>query len=286
MFVTGSVAIDPSAALNLGAAPGTVLPHGSKLLLIDNDASDAIGGQFAGAPTGSVLSTAAGVPLAVSYAGGDGNDLGLTASNVQPQVGAVRATPDPVAVGQPVALSVAPSDANQDPFTTTWSFGDGTTGSGTTTSHAYAKAGQYTAVATVSDGLAQVQSTAMITVTARPASALPTTTVTSSGYGAVFGATVPHACVRKGASFTATLSVKTVMAKAKVKGKVLLKLTKVVFTIGKSAKTDRSAPFRVRLAVPHSAASGSKLKLRSKAYLVLRGGKRPTKTLVTTVKVC
>jgi len=286
VFVTGAAAIDPSAALNLVVAPGVAMPHGSKLVLIDNDGSDAIGGQFAGVPTGALLSTSAGVPLAVSYEGGDGNDLGLTAGNVAPHVGSVRAAPNPVVAGQTVALGVAASDANMDPLTTTWNFGDGTTGSGAATSHAYPKAGQYTAVATVSDGLAQVQSTAVITVTARPASAPATTTVTSSGYGAVFGSTVPHACVRKGASFTATLSVKTVKAKAKVKGDALRKLAKVVFSIGKSTKTDRSAPFRTRLAVPHTAASGSKLKLRAKAYLVLRGGKRPTKTLTTTLKVC
>lgn len=284
VFVAGAAAIDPSAVLNLVVSPGIAVPHGSEPLLIDNDGSDAIGGHFAGIPTGFGLATPEGVPLTASYSGGNGNDLGLTAGNVQPQVGSVSATPDSVVAGKTVALSVAASDANRDPLTTTWNFGDGTTGSGAATSHTYATAGRYTAVATVSDGLAQVQSTAAITVAARPANAPPpptTTTVTSSSYGAVFGATVPHACVHRGAAFTATLSA---VKKTKAKGKVLLKVTKVVFSIGKSRKTDRSAPFRVRLAIPRSAAAGSRLKLRAKAYLVLHGGKRPTKTITTTLK--
>jgi hypothetical protein len=169
VIVTGTVAIDPSAALNLVVAPGIAVPHGSKLLLIDNDASDAIGGRFTGVPTGSVLTTVDGVPLAVNYAGGDGNDLSLTAGNVPPQTSSISATPNPVAAGVQVTLSVAEFDANQDQLATTWNFGDGTTGTGAAASHTYTTPGRYTTVAIVSDGLAQVQSTTVITVTGTPA---------------------------------------------------------------------------------------------------------------------
>jgi fibronectin-binding autotransporter adhesin len=83
-IVKGTVTINPSAALDLVVAPGTVLPHGSTALVIDDKGSEPIAGQFAGIPNGFVLPTAEGVPLAVSYAGGDGNDLSLTAANVAP----------------------------------------------------------------------------------------------------------------------------------------------------------------------------------------------------------
>jgi autotransporter-associated beta strand protein len=292
VVATGTVAIDPSAALDLDVAPATALPHGSSPVLIANDGVDAIGGQFMGIPPNSALSTPAGVPLAVSYAGGDGNDLALTAGNVPPQVGSSSATPNPVAAGQQVALSVTESDANQDPLTTTWNFGDGATGSGQATTHAYTAPGTYTTVATVSDGLAQVRSTIVIRVIG-PGPTVPTgggsggtTTVTSSGYGASFGLTVAGACVRKGTPFGVTLTISR-RTKRKAKGNVLVKVTKVVFAIdGKSVKTVRSPPFRARLTVPRAAPSGGRITLRATASLKMRSGARRAKALTVAVAVC
>jgi PKD repeat protein len=202
-----------------------------------------------------------------------------------------------VTAGQPVALSVAESDANQDPLTTTWSFGDGTTGGGMSTSHAYTNPGVYTAVATVSDGLAQVQSTTTITVTAVPpagggstptssggSTPTTTTTATATGYGATFSLSAPNACVRAGAPYTVTLTIK-LPAKGKAKGSA--KVTKVVFAIaGKTVKTSRSAPFGARLTIAPSAASGSTTKVRATAQLKIRGSKARAKTITVGVKVC
>ena len=302
-IATGPVTINPSAALNLVVAPGTALPRGSEALVIDNRSSEAIAGQFTGIPNGFVLPTLEGVPLAVGYAGGNGNDLSLTAGNIAPQVGPVEATPNPVAAGQPVTLSVVGSDANHDALSTTWNFGDGTTGSGAGTSHIYAAPGAYTVVATVSDGLAQVQSTATVAVavvaappgggTAPPQGGGTTpaggstgaSTATSSAYGSSFIATAPSACVRRGAKFGVTLSVKKLQGKAA--RNALVKVTKVVFTIaGKTVKTLRTIPWHALITLAPNATPGAAIKVQAKAYLKIRGRKLATKAVTVAIKVC
>jgi fibronectin-binding autotransporter adhesin len=281
-IATGAVSIDPSATLNLTVAPGTAAPPGSTLSLITDEGSGAIAGQFAGVPANSV-STFGGVPFAVNYAGGDGNDLVLT---VPPQISPIGATPNPVAVGRPVAVNVTESDVNEHLLTTTWNFGDGTTGTGASTSHTYKTPGKYTVVATVSDRLAQSQSTTVVTVTGEPTASPTGATVNSSAYGAHFALTVPNSCLRKGAPAMVTLTIKK-LTKGKARGNALAKVRKVVFAIaGKTVKTDRLAPFRLRLAAAPTATSGSAIRLRVKAYLKLHGGKSSTKSLTVTVKVC
>jgi autotransporter-associated beta strand protein len=289
VVTTGPVSINPGAALNLAVAPGTAMPHGSSALLIDNRGVEAIGGQFSGVPNSFVFTTFAGVPLAVNYAGGNGNDLALTAGNVPPQIGSVSATPNPVAAGQQVALSVPVSDANQDQLTTTWNFGDGSTGTGAITSHVYQTPGVYTAVATVSDGLAQAQSTIAITVAGKaPAPPKPTapstSTVNSTAFGTSFSLTVPRPCLRHGAPLGVTFRV----TKALGQGKhgVAAKVVKVVFTIaGKKVKTVRSGPYRLQLSLKPTPATGSTVKVRATAYLLVHGKSR-TKSITATIAVC
>ena len=276
VLATGAVTIDPSAALDLVVAPGIALPHALQLVLIGNDGSDPISGQFNGVPANDVLTTPEGIPLTVRYAGGDGNDMSLTPGNITPVIGSITATPRTVATGRRVVLRVAASDANQDPLATSWSFGDGRTGTGASVSHTYAAPGRYTVVASVSDGLVHVQSHTVINVT------LGSATIRSSAFGADFGFTVPNACVRKGTAFSVALTI----AKRKGHHSRLVKVTNVVFALGLAGTTDRSAPFSGRLTVPPTAGSHSKLKLSTKAYLKLRGGLSATKSLAVALRVC
>jgi hypothetical protein len=73
--VTGTVTL-AGATLHI-ITPGNI-PAGTQLLTIDNDSTDPIVGIFAGLPEGSIV-TAGGEPFRITYVGGDGNDVVLTA---------------------------------------------------------------------------------------------------------------------------------------------------------------------------------------------------------------
>ena len=68
------------------------------------------------------------------------------------------AVPARAIAGQPVALSVGPFDP-WSAVTTSWSFGDGQSGKGATTSHAYRSAGEYAVVITGVDALGNTTTT-------------------------------------------------------------------------------------------------------------------------------
>ena len=162
---TGPVAIDPAAVLAFTAASGLTVPGGATFPAITNTGDGTTTGTFAGAP----FMTADGVPVTPNDAGGNGNDLVLTATNVAPVAGPISATPTSARAGRAVTFSVSPADANRDKLTTTWNFGDGASGTGASVSHAYAKAGMYHVVATISDGAAQIQASTQVKITAGPA---------------------------------------------------------------------------------------------------------------------
>lgn len=77
--VRGTITL-ASAALSLSVSNGFNPPIGTTFLILTNDAADAISGTFAGLPQGGRLTNNL-IVFAISYTGGDGNDLMLTVTN-------------------------------------------------------------------------------------------------------------------------------------------------------------------------------------------------------------
>jgi len=117
-----------------------------------------------------------------------------------------------------------------------------------------------------------------------PASGLPPTRTASAAIpGAIVRLSVPAGCVRRGGSFRATLGWKRV----KKKGSVFVKVRRTDFLVdGRRVRIDRRAPFVARLKIPYSAVAGSTLTVRARAYIKVRRGKSPKKSIRATVRVC
>ena len=101
--------------------------------------------------------------------------------------------------------------------------------------------------------------------------------------GATLSFQVPGGCVKRGAGF----SVKLTWKKQKKKGNVFVKVTRTDFYLGaKRAKIDRKAPFTQTLKVPSSARPGSSVSVRARAFIKVKKGKPPKKSIRATIKVC
>jgi len=74
--------LDPGNS-DLNVSWGFVPAVGDSFTIIDNDGGDAVGGTFDGLAEGAPL-VAGNVTLKITYAGGDGNDVVLSATDVQP----------------------------------------------------------------------------------------------------------------------------------------------------------------------------------------------------------
>src|SRR4051794_26435056 len=73
-------------------------------------------------------------------------------TNSSPVVSSATGTPTQGIAPLPVSFTAAATDADSDPLTYSWAFGDGGTSTAQNPSHTYAAAGTYNATVTVSDG--------------------------------------------------------------------------------------------------------------------------------------
>ena len=118
--------------------------------------------------------------------------------SAQPPVPAFTATPNPVAPGTPVAFDAsASSDPDGTIVSYSWTFGDLSTGSGVTTSHAYAAVGTYTVTLTIVDNESYSRNTSHdVTVRLPPqppvASFTANPNVTTPGTVVAFDATASY----------------------------------------------------------------------------------------------
>lgn len=90
LAVTGTVALDDAAlSASLGFAPRP----GETFTVIDNDGGDPVAGTFARLPEGALADGGGDLALRVGYAGGDGNDVTLTAVPIPPPASPASAGP-------------------------------------------------------------------------------------------------------------------------------------------------------------------------------------------------
>lgn len=90
---------------------------------------------------------------------------GLLGSNSPPTATMSVDPSGTVKAGDAVTFSAAgSSDSDGDPLTFEWTFGDGNTGTGLTTSHTYVQPGEYTANLAVGDGTHEATTSATISV--------------------------------------------------------------------------------------------------------------------------
>ncbi|OMG52718.1 PKD domain-containing protein, partial [Brevundimonas sp. ZS04] len=106
------------------------------------------------------------------YGAGDGNDLVGQLRNAAP-IAAITGFPagrGAAQAGTPLAFAASATDADGDPLTFTWEFGDGDTATGASVSHVYGAGavGERTAKVTVSDGRLSSTATIPVDVTSPP----------------------------------------------------------------------------------------------------------------------
>lgn len=118
-----------------------------------------------------------------------------------------------------------------------------------------------------------------------PSTPAGTTTrrVTTRVTGATLTLQLPAGCVKRGGTFRARLTWK----RQKKKGNVFVKVTRTDFSVaGGKAKIDRKAPFVQTLRVPATAVKGASVTFKARAFIKVKRGRAPKKSIRSTIKVC
>jgi PKD domain len=130
------------------------------------------------------------------------NRLFVSQRDATPPVLGALSIPATVAPGTTVAMAAAASDS-QSGVSVQWDFGDGSSASGATVSHAYGATGTYTATVTATDGVGNVATRSATVNVANPATAPPRDDQTPPVVGALKAS---HTRFRVGAAATATIA--------------------------------------------------------------------------------
>ncbi|HEV3483899.1 MAG TPA: Ig-like domain-containing protein, partial [Vicinamibacterales bacterium] len=121
--VTGTVALDRTRLEGSGTEAGVNL--GDAFLIINNDGTDPVSGTFDSLPEGATVFGQGNFDYRISYVGGSGNDVVLTAVAVSTTT-TVTSSPNPAPIGHTVTFTatVTPVAGNTTP-TGTVTFRDG-----------------------------------------------------------------------------------------------------------------------------------------------------------------
>lgn len=111
----------------------------------------------------------------------------------------------------------------------------------------------------------------------------PQTVVQTSGFGATYKLGVPKRCVAPGQRFRVTLSWK----RQKRKGNLFVKVKRADFYLAaKRLRIDTTRPFVYTYALRATQKPGSTVRLRARAFIKVRHGKTPKKSIFAKIKVC
>jgi hypothetical protein len=101
--------------------------------------------------------------------------------------------------------------------------------------------------------------------------------------GASITFTAPRGCVARGQRFR----VRLVWKRQKRKGNLFVKIFRTDFYVGrKIVKTDRRVPFVQTLTVAAGTTPGSTVTVRARAFIKVKHGRGPKKSIATTLRVC
>jgi hypothetical protein len=111
----------------------------------------------------------------------------------------------------------------------------------------------------------------------------PQSVVQTSGFGATYKLGIPKRCVAPGQRFRVTLS----WRRQKRKGNLFVKVKRADFYLGTTRlRKDTSAPFVHTYDVRVTQRPGSTLRLRARAFIKVKHGTTPKKSIFAKVKVC
>ena len=111
----------------------------------------------------------------------------------------------------------------------------------------------------------------------------PQTSVNSSDANATYTLGVPRSCVAPGQRFRVTLRWK----RQKRKGNLFVKVRRTDFYLGtKKLRTDSKPAFTYTYNVTPTQRPGTKITLRARAFIKVKRGKSPTKSIRATIRIC